>query len=208
MRARGGIVHERTTVQGFEVREGRIEAVVSTRGRLRAREVVLALGAWSAPMGRQLGLRLPIQPGKGYSITYARPRRAPAVPLVLKERSVCVTAWDSGYRLGSTMEFSGYDSTLNAARLAALQRGAAEYLEEAEGPVMQEQWYGWRPMTYDDLPIIGRSARLANLTLATGHGMLGMSLAAITAQLVADVIDGRAPRMDIGPLSARRFEVR
>jgi len=208
VRARGGVVHERTTVQGFEVREGRIEAIGSTRGRLRAREVVLALGAWSAPMAGQLGLRLPIQPGKGYSITYARPRRAPAVPLVLEERSVCVTAWGSGYRLGSTMEFSGYDSTLNAARLAALQRGAAEYLEEPEGPVMQEQWYGWRPMTYDDLPIIGRSTRLANLTLATGHGMLGMSLAAITGQLVADIIAGRAPRMDIGPLSDRRFVAR
>ncbi len=119
---------------------------------------------------------------------------------------MCVTAWGSGYRLGSTMEFSGYDSTLNAARLAALRRGAAEYLEEPEGPQMQEQWYGWRPMTCDDLPIIGRSARLANLTLATGHGMLGMSLAAITGQLVADIIAGRPPRMEIAALSPRRFD--
>ena len=156
-------------------------------------------------MARQIGLRLPIQPGKGYSITYARPRHAPAVPLVLEERSVCVTAWGSGYRLGSTMEFSGYDSTLNAARLAALRRGAAEYLEEPEGPVMEEQWYGWRPMTYDDLPVIGRAARYGNLTLATGHGMLGMSLSAITAQLVTDLLSGRTARLDMAPLSPRRF---
>lgn len=205
VRALGGIVHERTTVQGFEAREGRIESVMSTRGRLPARDVVLALGAWSAPMGRRLGLRLPIQPGKGYSITYERPRLAPVIPLVLEERSVCVTAWGSGFRLGSTMEFSGYDSTLNAGRLAALRSGAAEYLEEPEGPAMQAQWYGWRPMTYDDLPIIGRTARHTNLTLATGHGMLGMSLAAITGRLVADLVTGRPAGTDLAPLSPRRF---
>jgi len=205
VRARGGAIAERTPVQAFDTAGGRIEAVVTPRGRYRGREVVLALGAWSAPLARQIGLRLPIQPGKGYSITYSRPRRAPAIPLVLEERSVCVTAWDSGYRLGSTMEFSGYDTTLNAARLAALRRGAAEYLDEPEGPVIEEQWYGWRPMTYDDLPLIGRTGRYANLTLATGHGMLGMSLSAITGQLVADVLAGRTPALDIAPLSPRRF---
>jgi len=205
VRSLGGTIHEQTTVQGFDAQEGRIRAVVSASRRMRAREIVLAMGAWSAPMSRQIGLRLPIQPGKGYSITFARPQRPPAIPLVLEERSVCVTAWGSGYRLGSTMEFSGYDSTLNAARLAALRRGAAEYLEEPEGPVMQEQWYGWRPMTYDDLPVIGRASRFANLTLATGHGMLGMSLSAITAQLVTDLIAGRAARLDMAPLSPRRF---
>ena len=205
VRGLGGTIHERTTVQGFDARDGRIGAVVSAHGRMRAHEVVLAMGAWSASMARQIGLRLPIQPGKGYSITYSRPRRPPRIPLILKERSVCVTAWGSGYRLGSTMEFSGYDSTLNAARLAALRRGAADYLEDPEGPEMQEQWYGWRPMTYDDLPVIGRAARYANLTLATGHGMLGMSLSAITAQLVTDLIAGRAARLDMAPLSPQRF---
>jgi len=96
VRAQGGTIHEHATVRGFDTRRGHIDAVVSTRGSLRAREVLLALGAWSAPMARQIGLRLPIQPGKGYSITYARPRHAPAVPLVLEARSVCVTAWGSG----------------------------------------------------------------------------------------------------------------
>jgi D-amino-acid dehydrogenase len=205
VRALGGSIQEHVPVQAFDAAAGRISAVRTGLGAFHGREIVMALGSWSAPMARQIGLRLPIQPGKGYSITYARPQRAPAIPLVLEERSVCVTAWGSGYRLGSTMEFSGYDSTLNAARLAALRRGAAEYLEEPEGPVMEEQWYGWRPMTYDDLPLIGRAARLANLTLATGHGMLGMSLSAITAQLVTDLLAGRAAAVDMAPLSPRRF---
>ena len=134
---------------------------------------MLALGAWSPRLARTLDLRLPIQPGKGYSITYERPARCPRIPLVCKERSVCVTAWSSGYRLGSTMEFAGFDASLNRTRLDALERGAGEYLHEPVGPRRLEEWYGWRPMTWDDLPIIGRSPRHPNLVLATGHGMLG-----------------------------------
>src|SRR3546814_11291519 len=116
---------------------------------------------------------------KGYSITYDRPALAPKRPLVLYERSVCVTAWDSGYRLGSTMEFSGYDSTLNRRRLDALERGAAEYLHEPVGPVKREEWFGWRPISVDDMPIIGRAPGHRHAWLATGHGMLGVSMSEI-----------------------------
>ena len=205
VRAAGGTILEQTAVQGFRSEAGRIAGVGTTQGEIAADEVVLALGAWSPLIGKQLGLRLPIQPGKGYSITYSRPQRATRIPLVLQERSVCVTAWDSGYRLGSTMEFSGYDSTLNQRRLDALKRGAAEYLEEAEGPAVEEQWHGWRPMTYDDLPIIGRAPGLSNLTLATGHGMLGVSLSAITAQLVMEQLTGRSASLDPSSCSPLRF---
>lgn len=205
VRAAGGGIVEHSAVQGFRSEGGRIVAVGTARGEIAADEVLLALGAWSPQIGRQLGLRLPIQPGKGYSITYALPRQAPRIPLVLQERSVCVTAWGSGYRLGSTMEFSGYDSTLNPRRLQALKRGAAEYLEEPEGPSVEEQWYGWRPMTYDDLPIIGRAPGFSNLTLATGHGMLGVSLSAITAQMVTELLTGRTPSLDPLPCSPLRF---
>jgi D-amino-acid dehydrogenase len=205
VRAAGGTVVEGTEVQGFRTADGRIAGVATVAGELAAGEVVLALGAWSPRLAAQLGLHLPIQPGKGYSITYTRPRSAPRIPLVLQERSVCVTAWDSGYRLGSTMEFSGYDSSLNQRRLDALKRGAAEYLQVPEGPAIEEQWYGWRPMTYDDLPVIGRAPALSNLTLATGHGMLGVSLSAVTAQLVMELLTGRAPSLDLAPYRLARF---
>jgi len=205
VRAAGGSILEQTTVQGFRNDGQRIAGVATAQGEITADEVVLALGAWSPLIGRQLDLRLPIQPGKGYSITYSRPQHAPQIPLVLQERSVCVTAWGSGYRLGSTMEFSGYDSTLNQRRLDALKRGAAEYLEQPEGPAIEEQWYGWRPMTYDDLPIIGRAPAFSNLMLATGHGMLGVSLSAITAQLVTEMLTGQSPSLDPLPCSPQRF---
>lgn len=167
--------------------------------------MVLALGAWSPLLARQLGLKIPIQPGKGYSITYSRPSLAPVTPMVLKERSVCVTSWASGYRLGSTMEFAGYDASLNRVRLDALVRGAAEYLHEPTGPTVHEEWYGWRPMTPDDLPILGRVPTLSNLAMATGHGMLGVSLSAITGVLIADLLAGRASSLDLAPYAPTRF---
>jgi D-amino-acid dehydrogenase len=194
-------------VEGIERDGTRVAAVRGAAGRIEADEVVLALGAWSPALARQLDLRLPIQPGKGYSITYARPTLCPVLPLVLRERSVCVTAWPSGYRLGSTMEFSGYDTTLNRTRLDALRRGAAEYLREPEGPAVLEEWYGWRPMSYDDLPLIGRAPNWRNLTLATGHGMLGVSMSATTGILVADLLAARAPAIDPAPYLPQRLDL-
>jgi len=187
------------------VENGRITSVSADGAEFSGREVVLALGAWSPLLGRQLDLRIPIQPGKGYSITYTRPAHCPRIPLTLKERAVCVTGWSSGYRLGSTMEFAGYDASLNRTRLDALRRGAAEYLIEPEGPQVVEEWYGWRPMTHDDLPILGRATNVQNLTLATGHGMLGVTMSAATGLLISEVITGTALSIDMTAFRPSRF---
>jgi D-amino-acid dehydrogenase len=205
VRKKGGTIEEGARIESIEREGARITRVRTSRGDFSGREVVLALGAWSPMLAKQLGLDLPIQPGKGYSITYSRPQLAPRMPLVLKERSVCVTAWSSGYRLGSTMEFAGYDTSLNRTRLDALRRGAAEYLHEPEGPAVVEEWYGWRPMTPDDLPMLGRAPGVENLVLATGHGMLGVSMSAISGLLVSEVVAGKTPSLDIAPYSITRF---
>ena len=199
--------HEHRAATAFDTSGDRIDVVHTTAGELRAKEIVFALGAWTPAMGRLLGLRVPIQPGKGYSITFERPAICPATPVVLKERSVCVTAWKDGYRLGSTMEFSGYDSSLNRTRLDALVRAAGEYLRDPVGPMRQEEWYGWRPMTHDDMPIIGRSRRWRNLVFATGHGMLGVSLSPVTAELVTEIVAGRRPSLDLAPYDPHRFSL-
>ena len=207
VRAKGGQIVESTKISGVRVDNARVAAVCTDRGEFAGRDVVLALGAWSPLMARQLDLRIPIQPGKGYSITYSRPQQCPRIPLALKERAVCVTAWNSGYRLGSTMEFAGYDESLNRTRLDALKRGAAEYLHEPEGPQVTEEWYGWRPMTYDDLPILGRTQRVQNLVLATGHGMLGVTMSAATGLLVAELICAQPLSLDLAPFSPGRFNL-
>lgn len=205
VRELGGVIDERCEVQALRCEAGKIQAVQTKQGDFVADDVVMAMAVWSSALAKSIDLNLPIQPGKGYSITYNKPDIVPRTPLVLKEQSVCVTAWPDGYRLGSTMEFSGFDDKLNAKRLAALERGAHEYLREPFGDEVRERWYGWRPMTYDDLPIIGKSPKHENLFLATGHGMLGMSMSAVTGQLIAELITGQTPCVDVKPFSVSRF---
>lgn len=192
-------------VTGFDVARGRLTGVQTSAGPRAASQVVLALGAWSPRLASRLGLKLPIQPGKGYSITSDRPARCPAVAIVCRERSVAITPWRDSYRIGSTMEFSGYDSSLNRRRLDALLHAAADYLEDPIGPTRVEEWYGWRPMSSDDLPIIGPVAAVRGLWLATGHGMLGMSMSAATGLLVSEMITARPASIDPAPYALERF---
>ena len=207
LRNAGGAIDEQREVLAIES-DGNALRVRTAAGDLRCRDVVLAVGAWSPRLARRL--RVPLlpavmQPGKGYSITYERPARVPKRPLTLQERSVCVSTWPSGYRLGSTMEFSGFDASLNRRRLDALERAAREYLHEGVGPVKQEEWYGWRPMSVDDVPVIGPVPGRKGQWLATGHGMLGVSMSVATAQLVGDLVTGATPAIDPAPYRLERF---
>jgi len=201
----GGVIETGARIENFTTDNGRITQVHSSRGTFQGDRVVLALGAWSPLLGKALGLRLPMQPGKGYSLTYSRPAKAPKHALVLREASVCVTTWDSGYRLGSTMEFSGYAEGLNRTRIDALRRGAANGLHEPEGPELLEEWWGWRPMSVDEVPIIGPSSRWSNLLLATAHGMLGVSMSTATGELIASMLGGPASPVDAAPFVPARF---
>ena len=204
VRERGGTIVEECEVTAIEAGDGGVVAS-GPDGQFRGRDLIVATGAWSGRLARRLRLRIPVQPGKGYSITYSRPSLVPRRPLVLHERSVCVSSWDSGYRLGSTMEFSGYDSTLNRRRLDALERGAAEYLHEPVGPVKEEEWYGWRPLSVDDLPLLGRAPGHRHLWLATGHGMLGVSMSTATGRLMSELVCGLDPHLDPAPFDPARF---
>lgn len=208
VRAKGGEIVAPCAFEAVDAGRPGGVSLRTSRGSLRARDVVFATGAWSPRLASAIGfpaLRRAMQPGKGYSITYSAPSLVPRRPIVLRERSVCVTAWGSGFRLGSTMEFSGYDDTLNERRLAALERGAAEYLRRPVGPEVREKWYGWRPMCIDDVPLIGRVPGHDGLWVATGHGMMGVSMSAATGQLVADLVTGGTPAIDPAPYSPARF---
>ncbi len=205
VRELGGILEESARIERVHVRDRTIEAVRTHRGVYYGERMVLALGAWSPQFARMLGLRLPMQPGKGYSLTWSPPARLPSRPLMLREDAVCVSAWPSGLRLGGTMEFAGYDDRLVDVRLAAIRRAALRYLQTSEGPRMQEMWWGWRPMSVDQLPILGESTRWNNLLYATAHGMLGMSMAAGTAEIIAALCGTGTCDLDLEPYSPRRF---
>jgi D-amino-acid dehydrogenase len=202
---RGATLRPQCKAIGFVVERGAARAVNTTAGEIAADAFVVATGAWTPSLARSLGNRIPIQPGKGYSITMRRPSRCPTTPMLFPEFGVAVTPLRSGYRLGSTLEFAGYDPTLRPDRLELLRRAAAENLVEPLGEPVEEQWFGWRPMTYDGKPVIGRSRAMSNVVIAAGHNMLGVSMAPATGKLVTELLGGGTPHLDPEPYSAARF---
>ena len=203
--ANGAALWTRQEVLELELRGRRIERIVATRGELRAAEVVLAAGAWSPQLGAQLGLRLPVQAAKGYSVTVRRPADFGEHPVLLSEAKVALTPLGDALRFAGTLELAGLDLRVNARRVAAFLRAVERFLPGlAAGPRI-ETWRGLRPLTPDDRPIIGRPRAFENLVVATGHGMSGISQAPMTAQLVAEICRGEAPGLPLGPFSPDRF---
>lgn len=205
LEARGVELLPDTRVHRVNVEKGRANSIDTCRGVMFAKTMVLAAGAESPAFASQLGCRIPIQPGKGYSITLPRPRNAPTIPLIFEEYHVAVTPWSSGIRIGSTMEFVGYDRTMNRQRIDLFKRAAAEYLVEPPCEPVQEEWCGWRPMTFDDLPCISRAPRAENVVVAAGHGMIGMATAMASGKLAAEIATRTEPHIDPAPYSLGRF---
>lgn len=195
--AAGVTILENTEMKSFEERNGKAAAVVTNQGKVEGDEFVIATGAWTPLLSREIGIKLPIQPGKGYSITMARPKLCPKYPMILEECHVAITPFEEGYRVGSTMEFAGYDTTLNRHRLNYLRSGAAEYLHEPTAEPVEEEWYGWRPMTADGIPFIDRSPRFGNVWIGAGHSMLGISMGTGTGKLLAELITGQKPHVPV-----------
>lgn len=203
--ARGVTFLEGCRLERIERAGGEIRSLVTSRGPLRAGRYVFALGAWSPRIAGQLGTPIPIEQGKGYSVTMRRPDPCPVHPMLFPEHRVGISPFDDGYRIGSMMEFSGFDTSIPARRIRQLKESAAPYLVAPTGAGPEETWYGWRPMTWDSLPVIGRVPRLGNGFLATGHNMLGVSLATATGRLVAELVEGATPHLDPAPFSPDRF---
>lgn len=202
---KGVVVHENCPLEGFETRNGRVQAGVARNRTIAAGHYVLAAGAWSPLILRDLNLRLPVQPAKGYSITLKRPEVCPRLACYFYGPRVVATPWEGGLRLGGTLEFSGFNSRLETARLDNLRQAAASYLRSFKDDGQAEQWVGMRPMTWDDLPIIGPVPSYPNLLLATGHGMMGMTMATGTGRIITDLIEGKHPGFDISAFRATRF---
>eukprot|EP00752_Nemacystus_decipiens_P016082 g14378.t1 len=201
----GVTILEGTSITGLVRQGGKAAALQTSAGEMSADRFVLAMGAWTPKLNEWIGAKVPIQPGKGYSITYPRPASCPTAPLAFMEQKVIVTPFQSGYRLGSTMEFAGYDSTINKERLGALKRGASLYLHEPYCEPEEEQWFGWRPMTYDGKPVIDNSPAMANVTVAAGHNMLGLSMGSATGKLVDEMLSGSEPHIDLKQFAIDRF---
>jgi D-amino-acid dehydrogenase len=196
-----------TEVSGWRSNGNRISSVQLRGEELTADEFVLSAGVWTANLGRDLGLRLPMQAGKGYSLTLAKPARSPKGCALLTEARVAVSPMNGKLRFGGTMELAGIDESVNPIRVRGIIDAVKRYYPEFSDQDFAgiEPWRGLRPCTPDGLPYIGRTSRSQNLVVAAGHAMMGISLAPITAQLAADAIDGVPPSSDLALLSPDRF---
>lgn len=198
-------VHSGTEVCGFECREGRVTALHTTNGRMEASHVVLAAGVWSSHLSAMLGTRLPLEAGKGYSVTMAASGTFPRRPVYFAEAHVGLAPYNGALRVLGMMDVCGLDERLTRRRLEALKAAPSRYVRDWRIGPIEEEWAGLRPMTPDGLPMIGYAAGLANVVIAAGHAMLGVTLGPATGEAVVGLIDGKPDAALLAPFRPGRF---
>lgn len=205
LREQGVNLRANTPVTGFKTEGAKIRAVYSESDSYAAEEVVLAAGSWSPILSKQLELKISLQAGKGYRIDIPRPSPV-RLPAVLMESKVAVTPMKGFTRLAGTMELSGINRKIRENRVRAIAGAVQEYYHDIE--VLEDEILdadcGLRPVTPDGLPYIGRTSRWKNLTLATGHAMMGWSLGPVTGKLITEIISDQEPSIDLAALHPER----
>ena len=185
-----------------------VTVVDTTRGAFQPQQLVLAAGSWSPRLAADLGIDLPIQPAKGYSVEIEAPADTPDVPFMLTEAKVGVTPLGRGrLRFAGTLELAGLDLSVNRRRVDAIVNAVPRYLPDWDPADfrVREVWRGLRPCTPDGLAVIGRPRAWDNVVLATGHAMIGMSLGPVTGRLVSQIVGGSTPDFDLELLDPDRF---
>ena len=191
----------------FEVREGRVAQVHTERGSIDVDAVVVAAGAFSGPLAAQLGVRVPLDTERGYHVTLKSPSVMPRVPLLEAAGKWFATPMTAGLRLAGTVEFAGLDAPPDWRRAEALLDQLPNLLPQLSHSAVghADRWMGRRPSLPDSRPVIGRSPRFANAVLAFGHAHVGLTSAAMTGRLVAQLLTGERPSIDLSPFAPDRF---
>ena len=194
-----------TVVSSFQKKEKKIETLNTNKGIFKADEFVIATGAWTEGILKELGIKLSIQAGKGYSFD-VQDVTGLSIPAILSEAKVAVTPMSGYTRFGGTMEISGINSKINSRRVLSIVNAAKEYYPGIEIPFasFHKARSGLRPLSTDGLPFIGRHSSFKNLVLASGHAMMGWSLGPATGKLVTELISGYDPSLDLKPYSPER----
>ncbi len=185
----------------------RVRAVRGATEEWQADAFVIAGGVWSPSLAHQLGLRLPMQPGKGYSMTLTKPPVLPKICSLLMEARVAVTPMGSSLRIGGTMEIGGREGVVNHRKLRGITQAMPQYYPQFEKADFADQpvWTGLRPCTPDGLPYLGWCPGLTNTCVATGHAMLGLSLAPISGWIIRQLLTGENPEFDLRLLEPGRY---
>ena len=204
VRSMGAELLDGTTVTGFESAGGKVRVVRTSNGMFEAEQVILAAGALTPSLAKDLKLNIPIQPARGYSMTMSATKTMPSHALILGERRIAVSPMNNLLRFTGRLEVGNYSMEPNPIWLERIENSAREYLRLDEKLDVQETWAGLRPTTPDGVPIIGKSPTHENLFLATGHAMLGLSLAPGTGLVVSQLLNGEEPAFSLSPMRLER----
>jgi len=203
----GATIH-RTAATGFAFDSGRLKAIRTPLGDISADASVVAAGAFSRSLSAQLGDQLPLETERGYHIMISDPEVRPKVPVADQDGKFVASPMDTGLRLAGTVELAGLDAPPNWERARILLRQARGLLPALREDYPEERlslWMGHRPSFPDSLPVIDRSKRSPDVLYAFGHGHVGMASSGMTGMVVADLIGGRPPTIDLAPFRASRF---
>ena len=196
-----------TEVTNFERKNGNINSVITDKTKIDADEIIIANGSWMPDVARLVGIHLLMQPGKGYSVVYENMEKNLHRPAILVEDRTAMTPIDRWLRIGGTMELNGHSDNILPKRVTAIYTAVKKYFPSLNisEPQPEKAWYGYRPVTPDGLPYIGRHRKYSNLLFAGGHAMLGLSAAAGTGKLIEEIIDNKKTSIDLSAFSVERF---
>jgi D-amino-acid dehydrogenase len=196
-----------TEVKGFETNNGKINAVITDKMKLDCEELIIANGSWLGNISKLLGIKMLMQPGKGYSVVYNDLEKNLQYPSILVDDRTATAPINKWLRIGGTMELSGHSDNILPKRVMALYNAFKKYYPVMNIPVpdVSKAWFGYRPVTPDGLPYIGRHSSYSNLTYAGGHAMLGVSLAAATGKLMEEIIGHKKLSVPVNPFNPERF---
>ena len=200
--AEGTLLQERVT--GFNRGAYGPTSVLTERGAHPADQVVIAAGAWSRPFAAMLGSRVPLDTERGYHVMLPTPERAPRHPLSSGERKFILVPMQGGIRITGGVEFAGLDAPADFTRIRRMVAHARRMVPGL-GDEIQSEWLGFRPSMPDSLPVIGAAPTCPGALFAFGHGHVGLTSAASTGLIIADLVAGRTPAIDLRPFRPDRF---
>lgn len=202
-RKAGGTILQRE-VRELEIADGRVTRLLTDAGAIDVDTLVIAAGAWSGRLAARLGYRVPIEGERGYHVTIANPGVRLSVPVFSATYMFIATPMDPGIRVAGTAEYGGLAAEPNPGRWRVMERHAKRMLPAIDTSTLSE-WSNMRPTLPDSLPVIGRAPDFANVVFAFGHQHVGLTAGPKTGEIVADLVAGRAPNIDLGPFRVDRF---
>ena len=184
-----------------------VKIELASRKQLDVQQVLICAGAWSSKILQKLGVKILLQDGKGYSSTMVNPTHKPKIPTILSEAKVAVTPMGQDLRIGGTLEISNFSKKIHKRRFEAIVESMPKYYPQIQVNQIptRDIWIGYRPCSPDGMPFIGKCNSIENLSVATGHGMMGMSLGPATGKLITEILTGAKPTIPTSHFNLNRF---